>query len=471
MEINERYLELTNKYNKFLYDGFAVEETENEIEISYKFTIEGLDSFNTKWYIQKNSKKWLKNIKEELKNNLTLNKLIFSLGMIELISYWKLTCAKEIVIAYKDSENLIKKEELDWWREQYYYGLGEFFYTNRIDVCKDDFVNIRILNNKSETELKKKPITEFSNKDGEQGFMIPIGGGKDSAVSLELLDDIDAKKYCFMINGRGATFETAKMAGYGSDRQIVVKRILDKKIIKLNGEGFLNGHTPFSAMAAFSSVLVAYLYGLNYVVLSNEATASESTVKNTTINHQYSKSLKFERDFFEYERQYIGSGVYYFSLLRGWTEYRIAKYFSTKKKYHEIFRSCNVGSKEDRWCGQCAKCLFVCLMLSPFLEMNELTRIFNTNMLENQELIEIMDKLTGNTDEKPFECVGSVDEVNIAICKGIERLEQKKEPLPKLFSKYRAGIQYERYRGMDDRMLLDFCEDNNIPEFLIERVM
>jgi AraC-like DNA-binding protein len=87
-------------------------------------------------------------------------------------------------------------------------------------------------------------------------------------------------------------------------------------MLDCNKRGFLNGHTPFSAIVAFSSVLTAYLYGLKTVVLSNESSASESTVSEAEVNHQYSKSYQFERDFAAYEREYLHCGVQYFSLLR-----------------------------------------------------------------------------------------------------------------------------------------------------------
>ena len=129
-------------------------------------------------------------------------------------------------------------------------------------------------------------------------------------------------------------------AEYLDEKVIVAKRTLDKRMLELNKQGFLNGHTPFSAMAAFSCILTGYLYGLPYAALSNESSANESTVAGSTVNHQYSKSFKFEEDFTAYERKYIGSGVLYFSLLRPWSEYQIAREFAKHPKYHKIFRSC-----------------------------------------------------------------------------------------------------------------------------------
>ena len=121
--------------------------------------------------------------------------------------------------------------------------------------------------------------------------MIPVGGGKDSAVTIELLKN-KADIYCYIINSRGATNATVEVAQLAK-RTIYAKRTLDKNMLELNKKGYLNGHTPFSAIVAFSSIIAAYLNGLKFIALSNESSANESTIKDSYINHQYSKSYKF----------------------------------------------------------------------------------------------------------------------------------------------------------------------------------
>ena len=110
-------------------------------------------------------------------------------------------------------------------------------------------------------------------------------------------------------------------------------------MLRLNREGFLNGHTPFSAIVAFSATMVAYIHDIPYIVLSNESSANETTVEGSYVNHQYSKSFQFESDFHEYEKEYINTGTYYFSLLRPWSEFQIAAFFATCEKYHMDFKS------------------------------------------------------------------------------------------------------------------------------------
>ncbi len=168
------------------------------------------------------------------------------------------------------------------------------------------------------------------------------------------------------------------------------------------------------------------------------------------INHQYSKSYEFEEDFSNYSKKYLKGNVKYFSFLRPLNELQIAKIFSKHKKYHQIFKSCNVGSKEKdwKWCTKCPKCLFVYTMLSPYLYKTELIDIFKKDLFEDKELLKTFLDLTGNGETKPFECVGTFEEVNFAISLTISKLEKENKELPFLLKYYKENFK-----------LIDFKED------------
>ena len=224
----------------------------------------------------------------------------------------------------------------------------------------------------------------------------------------------------------------------------------------------------FSSIVAFSAEITAYLNGLKYIVLSNESSANESTVVGQDVNHQYSKSFEFEQDFHSYEEKYLSTGQYYFSFLRPLAEFQIAKMFVSHRKYLPIFRSCNLGSKvsPDIWCGECPKCLFVCLILSPFLSLAELNDIFGRDMLNDEKMKEYFIELIGQSEHKPFECVGSIDEVNLAVSLAVRRLEQEGEKLPMLFEEYKARRLYhpESIDMLNEKCCGSFNEQNLLPE-------
>lgn len=436
MSRQDFYENCRKNYPTFTYKGYSYNLTDSGIDMTFDFSIDGLSEFHPTWSIPRINE--VSDLNEDL-----IDEMVFSLGMVELVSYWKIACPPTVVI----NDRLLTTEQIGWWKKLYFNGLGEFYYTNGIEEDFDDFMQITCKSQKSSVG----PVFETTNSTrttNQTKVMVPVGGGKDSVVSIELLKD-KTDINCYVINSRGATDSTVKVAGL-EDKTIYASRTLDKNMLDLNKQGFLNGHTPFSALVAFSSVIAGYLNGISYVALSNESSANESTVADSYVNHQYSKSFEFEADFRHYERTFIGSGVFYFSFLRPLSELQIAMLFSNFKQYHGIFKSCNVGSKQDIWCGHCPKCLFVYIILSPFLSPEELDAIFGKRLFEDESLMEDFDKLCGILPEKPFECVGSRDEVNASITETIHKFASNHMMLPKLLMHYQnqtvvPDISFEKY--------------------------
>lgn len=421
----EKFNRFRDENPVFIYDSYSISETADTVEIGFRFIIPGLAEFIPGWSFPKPD-----NI--SIKNSSAFERLVFSLGLAEAVSYWKSVCSPEFRIKCGE----LNDEQINWWKKLWYMGLGEFFYVNGINTNIDDFVSF-------------VPIGHFEISECEaprvlNGCLVPIGGGKDSALTIETLKNSGMQCRCYSINKRRSISETVKAAGLPENNLITAKRKFDRSIIDLNNKGYLNGHTPFSAVVAFSAEITAFIHGLKYIVLSNEASANESTVVGEEVNHQYSKSFEFERDFHNYEEQYLRTGVNYFSFLRPLSEFQIAKMFVSHKKYLHVFRSCNLGSKvsPDIWCGECPKCLFVCLILSPFISSEELCRIFGRDMLNDPNMLSYFIELIGRSEHKPFECVGSIDEVKLAVSLAIRKIEEKAEELPLLFKEFKSLGMY-----------------------------
>ena len=206
-----------------------------------------------------------------------LQALAFQIGMTELVSYWKIACPKRVVVkpfALTDSQKT-------FWKKLYYNGLGEFLYLNGITVSESDLMEIESIGKQGFVRVEM-PLLEKT--------LVPVGGGKDSVVTLECQRN-HMPVIPLIVNPRGATLNCVKTAGYKDDGFVVIYRTLDPTMLQLNAEGYLNGHTPFSALLAFISILVAFGSRSRYIALSNENSANESTVPGTNINHQYSKSI------------------------------------------------------------------------------------------------------------------------------------------------------------------------------------
>jgi hypothetical protein len=421
--VQDRYIELRKKYNVFTFERFEYDQVSNEIYIKYTFNLSEKYTFCPQIEICFN-KVPVREIKKSLLENL-----IFQLGMIELISYWKAACSPSLIIKpFHLNEN-----QISFWKKLYFNGLGEFFYQNNIQNSMEDFIAIE--------SRSVKYFEKETHPTNSKTLILPVGGGKDSALTLELLKS-HGTGIPFMINPRKASIDTVNIAGFDMGYGIEVKRKIDPLLLELNSLGFLNGHTPFSALIGFLSLIPAALSGARYIALSNESSASEPTVLNGP-NHQYSKSLEFEEDFRKYVEQNISPDLEYFSFLRPINELGIAHRFTKFPKYLKAFQSCNVGSKTDSWCGKCPKCLFTYIILSPFIEPNVLMGIFNKDLLNEPLLKNTFNQLIGLADTKPFECVGTIDEVNIALVNSIPKYP---DSLPYLLKYYRITNNFSIYK-------------------------
>jgi hypothetical protein len=207
-----------------------------------------------------------------------------------------------------------------------------------------------------------------------------------------------------------------------------------------------------------ASFIMAYLNNKKYICLSNEASANEGNFEGLKVNHQYSKSYEYEKDFREYANTYLNPNISYFSLLRGYNESEIVDIFLRNKKYLNIFRSCNVGTKENKWCSHCSKCLYVYIMLYPYLTDEELNKIFDHNLLDDSTLEDNFLGLVLEDRLKPFECVGTRLEINYALQEALRR----KGNNPYLLKLYK-----DRYmvNEIDSKKIKEYWNSENfIPE-------
>ena len=286
----------------------------------------------------------------------------------------------------------------------YEKGLAEFAFRNRISVRGHFEIGIS-------AALPDAPIA----LDLPRRTCVPIGGGKDSIVTLECLKRGGEPLILFSLGEAEPIRACIAAAGLPF---IGVHRRLDDGIFKLNAAGALNGHVPITGILSAIALAGAVMAGCDAIVMSNEHSASAPNLRidNTEINHQFSKSLEFEEDFSEYVRNHISPSIAYFSLLRPLSEIEIARRFAKSREYFRIFRSCNavfrqLGTAHDRgWCCNCPKCRFVFLALSPFIAKAELIGIFGNNLLDDETQRDGFAQLCGLQEYKPFECVGEIDE-------------------------------------------------------------
>ena len=426
-----KFQEFRSKYATFVYDRYEYVIEGELCKVQFFFQIPGLAEFAPKWTFPVS-----KSVDEKL-----LERLIFNLGMVESISYYKCVCPKVVEIRCGN----LTPDQKAWWRKLYFNGLGEFMYQNDIVIDMEELVSF---------VTPGEDVEILHDNARYEGLIIPVGGGKDSVVSLELLKE--EEPYTYHINDSYAISTVIDIYN-GKARDYNPKRTLDKRMIELNQEGYLNGHTPFSAIVAFSSVITAFLNGKKYIALSNETSANEPTVKDSFVNHQYSKTYEFEKDFCDYMNTIVDSDIHYFSFLRALNELQIASVFTRYEKYFKDFRSCNVGSKEGLWCGHCPKCLFVYIIMSPFLSDDVLYDIFGKKLFDDEGLEHYFQQLMGKAENKPFECVGTTTEVCAALRTYVENER------PGVLPQRNKNFILENGCNIDE-LLGEWVNDHNIPE-------
>jgi hypothetical protein len=409
------------QYETFIFESYAFDSAAGEILLNY--SLDGEVQFTEKLTLQKEGL-FPGGVDEEL-----LNRALFMLHLIGGISYYKTCCPKSMEIR---SGSLTQKQA-EFWNTVYKKGLGEFFYRNDMDF--EGLIDFPYEDIQAPEAL---PIEEVHNR-----TLVPIGGGKDSIVTAELLKSAGMECALFRMGNHPLIEQAVEVANLPL---ISVERSLGKNLFTLNEEGALNGHIPITAYLSCLTVVTALLYGFDFIAMSNERSANEGNFewKGHDINHQWSKSQEFEKMFQNYVHEYLTRDLDYFSLLRGMSELLIAEQFASHPKYFSCATSCNANWRivkdrpQERWCNTCPKCAFAFSQFAAFLPREQLMSIFGANLYDKEELLPLYKQLLGMEGFKPFECVGTPEETAAAMVLALTKREMENTPVIQMFLREKA---------------------------------
>ncbi|MEO5625942.1 MAG: UDP-N-acetyl-alpha-D-muramoyl-L-alanyl-L-glutamate epimerase [Dokdonella sp.] len=306
----------------------------------------------------------------------------------------------------------------------YLHGLGEFAYHNKLDLRG------RIRFPVDPVPTQTLPLQGRAS--AQRRTLVPIGGGKDSLVSVEILKATGEDATAVWVGNSPLIAACAERTGLP---MLNIRRELSTLLFEYNKQGAYNGHIPVTAINSAILAVTAVLYGFDAIAFSNERSASSATLEydGQPVNHQWSKSWEFERLFHDLLKTNVDPGLGYFSLLRQLSELAVAERFARSARYDDVFSSCNrnfriLGPKPaDRWCGQCPKCHFVFLALAPFMPKPRLLTIFGRNLLDDASLAPAFDALMEFREHKPFECVGEGIESRTAMQTLVGRAEWRED--------------------------------------------
>ncbi len=325
------------------------------------------------------------------------------LGAVLGMSYYKAAAPPRYVV---DAPGL-GAAAADYLRAVLSNGLAEFAYRAALPGLLEPEIRI------------SHPIEPWSARLAPGGQpLVPIGGGKDSVISVESLAAVGFTPVQFAVNPNAIIRRVAEASGHPL---VEAGRTIDPRLLELNAAGALNGHVPVTAMNSLIAVAQSLLLGLGPVVMSNESSASDPTLdwNGVPVNHQWSKSLEAERALIAALEGQAGLVDSYFSLLRPFSELRIARAFAGTTSYDASIVSCNrafrLGAQQIGWCGDCDKCRFVFLAFSPFMSAERLCGILGKDMFADEAQIPGYRALLGLDAHKPFECVGEEAECSVAM--------------------------------------------------------
>jgi hypothetical protein len=210
------------------------------------------------------------------------------------------------------------------------------------------------------------------------------------------------------------------------------------------------------------------------------------------INHQWSKSLEFEKMLQQYVYKYISEDLNIFSMLRPFSELSISQIFCQHPEYFSTATSCNKNWKIDKkknldgdsmnpseansksgaamnpsearstWCGQCPKCAFVFCQMAAFLPSEKLINIFGKNLFEDETLIPLYRQLLDLEGIKPFECVGTPEETSVAFLLALNQNGWEETKVMQMFLTEKAPAITNPKALIED--VLSFSENHVIPQ-------
>ena len=297
-------------------------------------------------------------------------------------------------------------------------GLSQYAFENRL--TRDKLATF-----KPTPGFQNKPAVEYRG----QGVLALQSGGKDSLLVAELLNEHNINFVPWYISSSSDRSHPNVIDhlddGFNHQKASVVYRQIDH--LHLQQTGGLNGHVPVTFIVESLALIQAILNNQNVILTSigREGEEPHAMIGDLPVNHQWSKTWQAEQLMTEYIKRYLSPDLHLGSPIRHLSELRIADLFVQKcwQKYGYSFSSCNEANYKQnnqnstlKWCGHCAKCANSYLLFCPFLPPQFLQSLFgDKDLFLDQNLIQIFKGLLGVGGEmKPFECVGSVEELRSA---------------------------------------------------------
>jgi hypothetical protein len=316
---------------------------------------------------------------------------------------------------------------------------------------------------------------------GEAPVLSFCGGGKDSLVSLKLLERAgvryDTLAYSSSIYGAAqrqhdlidALLDSAGVAAASRRRVWGYDDLTDSPVLQLaDGYGVRSMTAAETPASIFMALPLVLQHGYSYLCLGHERSADRGNLvwarTGEEVNHQWGKSYEAEALLNRYIGTHLIENCRYFSILKPIYDVLIFNLLAEDLESVPYTHSCNL---QKPWCGKCPKCAYVWLSYMAYLPTSLVERMFfaHGNLLDAPENQLAFRQMLGLEEHTPFECIGQVEEARLAfeLCrrKGLRGLamqtfEREVPPVD-------VTALLDRYLQVDQAL-------DTLPEFLREGV-
>ena len=277
------------------------------------------------------------------------------------------------------------------------------------------------------TPVKLKEPQVFSSNGAPVRSIVYSGGGKDGLLSMKLLERaiIPYSSYSFSVSHYGQASQQIQRAQkvlqhckpIQSHSVVIINSFLDLSIpmrLWLEELG-VKAQQDFSLIEFFAILPVMLQYGYSHAVLGNERSSNVGNLmwsaEGKVINHQWLKSYEAEQ-LINQCFQGLVEDLQYYSILQPIHDVLIFSLLRQEVQAVTATHSCNV---HPPWCKRCPKCCYVWLSFQAYLPQGAIDKMFDgVNMIDMEENQLHFKQLLGLGTQKPFECVGEIEETRLA---------------------------------------------------------
>ena len=262
--------------------------------------------------------------------------------------------------------------------------------------------------------------------EGQTRLLMLCGGGKDSLVSMRLLEragiDYDTFIYSHSSYGRGEPQHHLidSLVAHCRPRRVhrawVLDDAVDAPLAAVYPEFGIRRIVAAETVSSYWTALpVALQHGFTEVALGITRSTDEHNLvwekTGESINYLWGMSAVAEQLLHTYIRGELASNVTMFHLLRPIYDINV---FSLLRRDLDAVPNTHSCAQQKPWCCRCAKCLYVWMNYVAWLPPETVAATVNANLFDMPENRTILRKMLGLESYKPTDCVGTISEARLA---------------------------------------------------------